>query len=69
VIRYYDDNCNPYADGDPTLFSPTALGFTFVIWLIVFFCVFKGVKSSSYIVWITVPLPIVFIIAMIIGNS
>ena len=69
VIRYYDDNCKPYEDGDPTLMSYTALGYTFLIWVIVYFCVFKGVKSSSYIVWLTVPLPIAFIIAMIIGNS
>jgi SNF family Na+-dependent transporter len=31
--------------------------------------VYKGVKSSSYIVWVTVPLPIIFIIVMIIKGA
>jgi solute carrier family 6 GABA transporter-like protein 1 len=38
-------------------------------WVCVFFCVFKGVKSSSYVVWVTVPLPILFIIIMVIRNA
>lgn len=69
VIRYWNDDCAPYKDGDPTLFSNYALGFTFVIWVIVFLCIFKGVKSSSYVVWFTVPVPVLFIIVMIIKNS
>lgn len=34
-------------------------------WVIVYFCVFKGVKSSSYVVWVTVPLPVLFIFIMV----
>ena len=41
-----------------------------VAWVIVFLCVMKGVKTSSYIVWVSVPLPLILIIIMIIrGNS
>ena len=36
-----------------------------VTWIVVYFCIFKGVKSSSYVVWITVPLPVVFIFIMV----
>lgn len=36
-----------------------------VTWVIVYFCVFKGVKSSSYVVWVTVPLPVLFIFIMV----
>jgi len=38
-------------------------------WVITYFCVFKGVKSSSYVVWVTVPGPILFIIIMVINNT
>jgi solute carrier family 6 GABA transporter-like protein 1 len=38
-------------------------------WAITYFCVFKGVKSSSYVVWVTVPGPILFIIIMVINNT
>lgn len=31
-----------------------------------FFCIWKGVKSSSYVVWVTVPAPMIFIGIMII---
>lgn len=34
-------------------------------WFVVYFCVFKGVKSSSYVVWVTVPLPVAFIFIMV----
>lgn len=33
-----------------------------------FFCVYKGVKSSSYVVWVTVPLPTVFIFIMVLNG-
>jgi SNF family Na+-dependent transporter len=37
-------------------------------WIVTYFCVFKGVKSSSYVVWFTVPGPIVFIFIMVMNN-
>jgi SNF family Na+-dependent transporter len=69
VIRFYDDNCKPYEDGDASQFSVYAFIAVLVVWLFCFLAIFKGVKSSSYIVWVTVPLPILFIIVMIINNT
>jgi SNF family Na+-dependent transporter len=69
VAAYFDENCKAYTSESETLFS----GWTFLsvvfTWVCVFFCVFKGVKSSSYVVWVTVPLPILFIIIMVIRNA
>ena len=70
VIRLVNDKCKEFEDGDPTTFSGTAFGATVAVWFIIFLCVFKGVSSSSYIVWATVPIPVLFVIIMIInGNS
>ena len=33
-------------------------------WVATYFCVFKGVKSSSYVVWFTVPGPVLFVFIM-----
>lgn len=40
----------------------------FAVWVICYFCMWKGVNSSSYVVWVTVPLPVFFIIIMVINN-
>ena len=40
-----------------------------IAWVIVYFCVFRGVKSSSYVVWVTVPLPIILVIILVIRGS
>jgi len=39
-----------------------------IVWFCVFWCVFKGVKSSSYVVWITVPMPTIFIFIMVLNG-
>jgi SNF family Na+-dependent transporter len=69
VIRLVDENCKEFEDGDVTTFSGTAFGATLAVWVIIFLCVFKGVGSSSYIVWATVPLPVLFVIIMIINGN
>ena len=69
VIRYYDDNCKPYEDGDDSQFSVYSLLAVAVVWISNFLAIFKGVKSSSYIVWITVPLPVILIITMVIKGA
>lgn len=69
MIRSVDENCKAYTDESPTTFSVPAFFGTLGVWVIIFFCVFKGVSSSSYIVWVTVPLPILFVIIMIINGS
>lgn len=70
VIRIIDDKtCKSWKDGDPTKFSFNALGACTITWIFIFFCVFKGVKSSSWIVWITVPMPTLFVLVMIINGA
>lgn len=70
VIRLVDkETCEKYTDGDSTVFSPAALGACIAVWVIIFLCVFKGVKSSSYIVWLTVPLPVIFVFIMIFNGA
>jgi SNF family Na+-dependent transporter len=39
-----------------------------VTWAITYLCVWKGVKSSSYVVWFTVPGPIIFIFIMVMNG-
>jgi hypothetical protein len=39
-----------------------------MVWLVVFICVFKGVKLTSKIVWITVPLPLIFVVIMTLNG-
>jgi SNF family Na+-dependent transporter len=68
VIRFVDDSCKPFADGDQTRFSFVTMTATFCVWLCIYFTIYKGVKNSSYIVWCTVPLPIIFIIIMVING-
>jgi len=74
-LRTYTDDCKPFdtsnfiAGGDAaTEFSwPVAMASLFV-WAVCYFCVYKGVKSSSYVVWVTVPVPVLFIIIMVING-
>ena len=39
---------------------------TMFTWAVCYFCVFKGVQSSSYVVWVTVPLPCLFVFFMVL---
>lgn len=74
VLHIIDENCVPYdtadyiAGGDvtPSQFQFEIFGCMILVWILIFFCVFKGVKSSSYVVWVTVPLPCVFMIIMVL---
>ena len=66
VLRFYDDNCKQYEDGDPSQFSVPACIAVLVVWVVIYLAIFNGVGSSSYIVWATVPLPVIFIIIMLI---
>lgn len=69
VIKFYDDDCNAFQDGDSSQFSVNAFIAVLIVWVVIFLAVFKGVNSSSYIVWATVPLPVIFIIIMIIKGA
>ena len=67
VIGFWDDECQAYDfDTNPeSRFSLKAFFAVTFVWVVCFLCVFQGVKSSSYIVWITVPVPVVFVIIMV----
>ena len=70
VIKFVtEDGCSKWTEAEPTLFSGYALLATFATWIVIFLCIFKGVSSSSYIVWLTVPLPVLFVFIMIIKGS
>jgi len=66
VIRYYNDDCEAYKDGDESQFSVSAFFGTAFVWFMCFIAVFKGVKSASWLVWVTVPLPAVLVIVLVI---
>lgn len=44
------------------------LGSLFLVWLIIYFCVWKGVKSTGLVSYITVPLPFV-LLAILLARS
>jgi len=37
-------------------------------WVATYFCVYRGVKSSSYVIWFTVPVPMFFIFIMVLNG-
>lgn len=74
VVKLMNDNCEYYDTGDYIFGSDDqegrfALGAylgTLFTWFCCFLCVFNGVKSSSYVVWFTVPIPVIFIFFMVL---
>lgn len=68
--------CEPYdtstsiagSYGQPWYFSWPIFGALIITWFLTYFCVFKGVKSSSIVVWFTVPMPIGFIFVMVLNG-
>lgn len=65
-----EDTCQMRTPGDTEGIAWGIFLCNTVAWLITFVCVMRGVKTSSYIVWISVPLPLILIIVMIIrGNT
>lgn len=72
ILHIYNDDCTPYDTktvmGQGSTAQWQVMISTVVVWLCVFFCVYKGVKSSSYVVWVTVPLPCVFIFIMVLNG-
>lgn len=49
---------------DSSVFSWQVYLAVLAVWIIVYFCIWKGVNSSSYVVWVTVPTPVLFILIM-----
>lgn len=80
LIRTYTDGkdgkCEPFITGEyiggggiqPQEFSWQVMLALLLTWAVTYFCVFKGVKSSSYVVWFTVPGPVIFIFIMVLNG-
>lgn len=67
VTRTHDpETCKGYENGDRTVFSEKAALATLFLWVCIYIAVFRGVKSESWFIWWTVPLPIVFILVMLV---
>lgn len=62
------ETCEDYKTGDDTQFSEFAFIASAFVWLCVFLAIFRGVHGSSWIVWFTVPIPLLFIITMVING-
>jgi len=57
--------CEPFEDGvDKWIFNGDLFAFAAVSWVICFLCIVRGVKSSSWVVMVSVPLPFVLVIAL-----
>jgi len=72
LVKTYKDDCTPIDTSsviiDESIFMWEVYLSTIAVWIIVYFCIWKGVNSSSYIVWVTVPLPVLFIFIMVVNN-
>jgi NSS family neurotransmitter:Na+ symporter len=67
VTKFFgDDTCSGFTVGkEATMFAGPLFLCAAISWVICFLCIIKGVKSSSYVVMITVPAPFVFMFALI----
>ena len=72
MVKTINDNCVPMDTKtqilDVSIFGWEQYAATLAVWIIVYFCLWKGVSSSSYVVWVTVPLPIFFIVIMVMNG-
>jgi SNF family Na+-dependent transporter len=72
LVKLYKDDCTAIDTSsviiDESIFGSEVYLATLLTWIIVYFCMWKGVNSSSYVVWVTVPLPVLFIFIMVVNN-
>jgi len=65
VTKFLNENtCMPYDDTDPAqtnMFNGPLFATVLATWIICFICICNGVKSSSYAVMLTVPVPFVLL--------
>jgi solute carrier family 6 GABA transporter-like protein 1 len=69
AVQFVNDDCETIEPGDTEKIAGYILLANCITWIIIFLCVLKGVKTSSYIVWVTVPLPLALIVVMIIRGA
>ena len=72
IVHTFKDDCTPLDTSsvisEVSVFSWEVYLATLAVWIIVYFIMWKGVNSSSYVVWVTVPLPVFFIFVMIMNG-
>lgn len=72
LVKTINDDCDQMDTStqivDISIFGWEQYIATLIVWFIVYFCLWKGVSSSSYVVWVTVPLPIFFIFVMVMNG-
>jgi len=72
VVDADSNNCKPYDTkttmGGASEFQTEVFLAQILVWVVCFICVFQGVKLSSKIVWITVPLPVFFVFIMVMNG-
>jgi len=72
IVKIIKDDCTSL-DTTHTISEETVFGWevylaTLAVWIIVYFIIWKGVNSSSYVVWVTVPMPVLFIFIMVLNG-
>jgi SNF family Na+-dependent transporter len=72
ILHTINDDCTAYNTSDTmggeSRFQWQVWLAQLFVWLVVFICVFKGVKLTSKIVWVTVPLPLIFVLIMTLNG-
>jgi len=60
-----ETTCAPFEYGESIgRFSGGLFACVLICWVIVFLCIIKGVKSSSYVVMVTVPVPFILLVIL-----
>lgn len=72
VLGWINDDCTNYDQvtvmAQGSFFQWQVFLSAMLTWVICFICTFQGVKISSYVVWITVPLPMVLVFIMVMNG-
>ena len=65
IAKYYSpDTCKPFEYGKESFkFAGELFIAVLIVWVICFFCIFKGVKSIQAVTMISVPAPFIFLFA------
>ena len=64
-----DGKCRELQPGEGGLINWDTFGAVVFCYLIVYLCIFRGVKSSSFVVWFAVPLPIILILILLVRGA
>ena len=54
------------AGATPSIISGRVFGALVFVWLVILFCLYKGVSHTSKVVYVTMPLPIVIILVLVV---